>query len=89
MCQSISETDTFTCSNDSITYKINHKLDCNEKCLIYLMTCKKCFKQHVVQTVDTFRGRRNNSKDNARKFEKGQHCIAKTFISTFRLSWLH
>ena len=60
MCQSISETDTFTCSNDSITYKINHKLDCNEKCLIYLMTCKKCFKQHVVQTVDTFRGRRNN-----------------------------
>ena len=43
VCQSISETDTFTCSNDGTTYKINHKFDCNEKCLIYLTACKKCF----------------------------------------------
>ena len=53
VCQSISETDTFTCSNDGTTYKINHKFDCNEKCLIYLITCKKCFKEYVGQTVDT------------------------------------
>ena len=33
VCQSISETDTFTCSNDGITYKINHKFDCNENML--------------------------------------------------------
>ena len=25
-------TDTFTCSNDWTTHKINYKFDCNEKC---------------------------------------------------------
>ena len=34
VCQIIFETDTFTFSNDGTTYKINHKVDCNEKCLI-------------------------------------------------------
>ena len=29
--QSISETDNFTCSNDSTTYKIKHKFDCKKK----------------------------------------------------------
>ena len=45
VCWSTSETD-FTCSNDGTTYKINHKIDCNKKCLIYLITCKKCLKQY-------------------------------------------
>ena len=60
VCQSISETDTFTCSNDGTTYKRNHKFDCNKKCLIYLITCKKYFKQYVGQAVGTFRSRWNN-----------------------------
>ena len=47
LSQSISETDTFTCSNNGTTYKINHKFNCNEKCLIYFITCKKCFKQYA------------------------------------------
>ena len=57
VCQSISETDTFTCSNDGTTYKANYKFEWHEKCLIYLITCKKCFKQYVGQTVDSFRSR--------------------------------
>ena len=28
LSQSISETDTFTCSNNGTTYKINHKFNC-------------------------------------------------------------
>ena len=75
--QSIFEIDTFTCSNDGTTYKINHKFDCNEKCLIYLITCNTCFKQYVIQTVDTFRSRWNSCKDNAKKYERGQHCMQK------------
>ena len=85
MCQSFSETDTFTCSNDRTIYKISHKLDCNEKCLIYLITCKKCFKQYVGQTADTFRSRWNNYKDNARKYERGQHCMEKHLHEHFDL----
>ena len=83
MCQSISETDTFTCSNDGTTYKINHKFDCNEKCLIYLITCKKYFKQYV--GLDTFRSRWNNYKDNARKYERDHHCMQKHLYENFNL----
>ena len=85
MCQSISETDTFTYSNDGTTYEINHKFDCNEKCLIYLNTCKKYFKQYVGQIVDTFRSRWNNYKNNARKYESGQHCMQKHLYEHFDL----
>ena len=62
VCKNVLETGTFTCSNDQTTYKINHKVDCNEKCLVYLITCNKCLKQYVGQTVDTFRSRWNNYK---------------------------
>ena len=25
-------------------YSVNHRLNCDDKCSIYLLTCKKCFK---------------------------------------------
>ena len=31
VCRSITETETFICSNDQRSYKINHRFDCNEK----------------------------------------------------------
>ena len=34
VCKNVLETDAFTCSNDQATYKINHKVNFNEKCLI-------------------------------------------------------
>ena len=56
------------------TYKINHKFDYIEKCLIYLLTCNKCRKQFVGQTVDTFRYRWNNYRSNSRKHAHGISC---------------
>ena len=85
MCRSIPKADTFTRSNDGITYKINGKFDCNEKSLIYFITCKKCSKQYVGQTVDTFRSRWNNYKGNAREYERGQHCMQKQLYEPFDL----
>ena len=58
-CKNVLENDTFTCSNDQTTYKINRKFDCIEKCLVYLITCNKCLKQYVGQTVGMFRSRWN------------------------------
>ena len=52
--KNILETDTFTCSNDQTTYKINHKFDSNEKCSVCLITC---LKQYVGQTVNIIRSR--------------------------------
>ena len=43
-CKNVLETDTFACSNDQTTYKINHKFDWNEKCLVYLITRNKRLK---------------------------------------------
>ena len=54
ICTYVNETDSFTSTVTRETYKINHKFDCMEKCLIYLLTCNKCRKQYVDQTVDTF-----------------------------------
>ena len=42
-----------------------------EKCLIYLLTCDKCRKQYVGQTVDIFRYRGNNYRSNSCKHEHG------------------
>ena len=49
VCNYITETDSFTCSNVQLNFKINHKFDCNEKFLIYLITCNRCLKQYIGQ----------------------------------------
>ena len=56
----MTKTNTFTNSVTGETYKINHRFDCNDKCLVYLLTCNKCKKQYTGQTTDNFRGRWNN-----------------------------
>ena len=42
-----------------------------------LITCNKCFKHYIGQTVDTFRNRSSNYKDNSTKYDRGQHCMQK------------
>ena len=63
ICTYVNGTDSFTSTVTGEIYKINHKLDCMENCLIYLLTCNKCRKQYVDQTVDTFCNRWNNLTD--------------------------
>ena len=41
ICTYLNQTDNFTNTVTGETYKINHKFDCMEKCLIYLLTCRK------------------------------------------------
>ena len=53
-CQVGHETSCFSSSVTNETYKINHQFECNKKCLVYLLTCQKCLKQYVGQTIDTF-----------------------------------
>ena len=86
VCRSITETEMFICNNNQRSYKINHRFDCNEKCLIYLLTCNCCQKQYVGQTVDIFRNRWNNYKDNARKFDRGEHCMQRHLYEHFTLA---
>ena len=50
----VTATNTFSSTVTGKTYKINHKFDCDEDCLVYLLTCKHCGIQHVGQTVADF-----------------------------------
>ena len=47
LCVKISEMDLFTSTVTIKTYKVNHKLDCDDKCLIYQLTSNQRRKQYV------------------------------------------
>ena len=81
----ITETDMFICNSDQSSFKSNHSFDCIQKCLIYLLACNCCQRQYVGQTVDLFRKRRNNYKDNATKFERREHSVQKHLYEHFTL----
>ena len=42
VCLNVNETDNFTSTVAKKTCKVNHKFDWSDKCLIHLLTCKKC-----------------------------------------------
>ena len=79
----VSETKTFTSNVTGETYKINHKLTCDDNCLIYRLSCKCCGKQYVGETTDNFRYRQNNYKDNDRKHSRKESCIQEHLFKHF------
>ena len=84
VCKYTTETNTFTSSVTGETYKINHRLDCYEKCLVYLLTCNKCKKQYTGQTTDIFRGKWNNCKSKSKNFKRGEKCIQEHLYKHFQ-----
>ena len=72
MCLNVSETDLFQSFQTKEQYKINHQLNCNDKCLIYLLCCKVCGLQYVGSATDKIRLRWNNYKENNRKPKRGE-----------------
>ena len=47
VCLNVSETDVFQSFQTKEQYKINQQLNCNDKCLIYLLSCIVCRLQYV------------------------------------------
>ena len=72
VCLNVSKADVFQLFQTKEQYKINHQLNCNDKCLIYLLSCKVCGLQYVGSTTDKFRLRWNNYKENNRKAKRGE-----------------
>ena len=54
VCLNVNETSTFASTVTGETSIINHKFNCNHKCLVYLLTCNCCKKQYVGQAVNEF-----------------------------------
>ena len=66
----------FTSTMTGEFFKINHQLNCDGRCVIYLLTCKQCQKQYTEEEQYTdFRHRRNNYKPNSRKFDRKELCL--------------
>ena len=80
VCLNVTETDTFVSFQTKKQYKINHNLNCNNKCLVYLLSCKIWGLQYVGSTTDPFRYRWKSYKNNNRKAERGlEHMQADLF----------
>ena len=70
-CLNLSNTDGFPSFVTKESFKINHKFDCDSKCIIYLFSCKACGLQYVGSTVERFRFRWNNYKSCQREAAQG------------------
>ena len=60
-----------------------HRFTCSDICLVYLLSCKVCGRQYTGQTVDEFRYRWNNYKDNNRKSLRGNEHKQAGFFAHF------
>ena len=69
VCDYVTDTDACTSTVTGESFKINHQLNCDDRCIIYLLTCKQCQKQYTGETTDDLRYRWNNYKSNSRKKE--------------------
>ena len=81
VCKNVVEIDTFQRIVHKKVFKINHRVTCSDKCLVYLLSCKVCGWQYTGQTVDEFRYRWNNYKDNNRKSLRGMNISKLGFCS--------
>ena len=79
----VTESNTFSSSVYKKEYVINHSFNCNDKCIIYSLTCNKCKMQYVDEPVDDFCLQWNDYKDNNRNYlrkeaSKQQHLLNST-----------
>ena len=71
-CDNVIISDNFSSNITKEVFTINHRLNCDDNCLVYLLSCKVCGLQYVGQTSDRFRFRWNNYKACQRKAVKGE-----------------
>ena len=83
VCENVQNSDAFRSSVTSETFKINHRLTCDDKCLVYLFARKTYSKQYTGETADHFKLRWNNYKSNDRKFRRGEPCMQEHLYKHF------
>ena len=83
VCINVAENNAFSSSVDKKEYVINHSFNCNDKCIIYFLTCNKCKMQYVGKSVDDFRLQWNNYEDNNRKYLRKESCMQQNVFEHF------
>ena len=82
-CANVCETDAFSSTATGETFKINNKLNCDDKCLIYLFACECCGKQYVGETTGEFRFRWSKYKCNNRKYTRNEYRFQEQIFRYF------
>ena len=72
VCLNVSKNEILRLLQTKEQYKINHQINCNGKCLIYLLSFKVFGFQNVHSTTDKFRFRWSNYKENNPKAKRGE-----------------
>ena len=86
VCKNIKVSDTFDSFTTKKSYKMNHKFDCIDKCLIYLFSCRTCSKHYMGKTTDCFKYRWYNYKMEARKAENNDmENVKQKFLQSYFL----
>ena len=80
-CHNVKEVETFANTTMGKTFKINHKLNCNDKCLVYLLICNVCLKQYVGHTVADADG--TIARTTAVIIKSVAHVCSNTFLIIF------
>ena len=83
MNMNVPESNIFFNSAGKKDYVISHSFHCNEQCITYFLTCNKCKLQHAGKTVNDFRLRSNNYKNNNRKYLRKEVCMHQHFFEHF------
>ena len=79
----VQNSDTFGSIVASGTFKIDQRLACDDKCLVYLFTCKTCSRQYTGETTDQFRLTLDHYKSNEWKFKRGKQCMQEHLYEHF------
>ena len=81
----MTDTDTFTGTVTGEYFKVIHQLNYDDRCIIYLLTCKQYQKRYTRETTDDFRYRWNNYKSSSRKFNRKDSCIQEHLYRHFSI----
>ena len=52
VCNNVIYATVFSSTVNGDSFKINTSLNCDDKCLIYCVTCKQCNKKYIGETTD-------------------------------------
>ena len=80
VCLNVNETSTSARTVLGETYIINHKFNCIDKCLVYLLTCNYCKKQYMGQIINEFCFKWENYKSNCRKHQRAETTLICAFL---------
>ena len=83
VCNYVTDTNTFISTVIGKSFKINHQLNCDDRCIIYLLTWKQCQKQYTGETTDDFKFRWSNYKSSSRKSDRRETCMQELLYRHF------